>query len=249
MADVSVILSLRCRGYDPSCEPPIEERVPVAVSWAKRIAITEPAPKIVRYARYLAPHWRGLLRMDSENGVGLIPAVAFFGAVAAVLFGAGGAGVAALLDAVLGRHYLLRSWPALDASVALVLTVSYWLVGRYGLRFYDVDPASNELWRLITVANTAWRSLPRAHRAAQKPRLRAANTAARILLADPEDARTRQTLAVHTGALRDLAITVLKDVRHGQPDQLDQPEGASFAWNDPVAPPPTERVIKMRAQS
>ncbi|MFH8984789.1 hypothetical protein [Streptomyces varsoviensis] len=233
----------------------------MAVSWAKRIAVTEPAPKIVRYARYLAPHWQGLLRIDSENGIGLVPAAVFFGAVAALVFGAGGGGAALLVDAALGRHYLPRSWPAFDAAAAIALSFSYWLVGRYGLRFYDTDPASNDLWRMITVANTAWRSLPRAHRAAQKPRLRAANTAARILLADPDDARTRQTLAVHADALRQLAITVLSDARRGKAEQVEEaasfaitarpagPGTASVADKGAAVPQPIERVIKMRTQT
>ncbi|MEV0281477.1 hypothetical protein AB0I22_34545 [Streptomyces sp. NPDC050610] len=230
----------------------------MAVSWAKRIATTEPAPKVVRYARYLAPHWQGLHRMDSENGIGLIPAVAFFVTVAAILFGAGGAGAAFLVDAALGRHSLSRCWAAFDAAAAAALAVSYWLVGRYGLRFYDADPASNDLWRLATVANTAWRSLPRAHRTAQKPRLRAANTAARILLADPGDARTRQTLSVHADALRQLSVTVLTDVRRGQIEQSEETPSAFMAHPadpgtvDEAAPTtssPTNRIIRMRAQS
>ncbi|MFH9421858.1 hypothetical protein [Streptomyces sp. NPDC017529] len=191
----------------------------MAVSWAKRIAVTEPAPKPVRYARYLAPHWQGLLRVDSENGIGIVPACAFFGVIASVLFGAGGAGVALLVDVVIDRDQLARVWMGFDLAMAVALSVSYWLVGRYGLRFYDTDPATNDLWRLITVANTAWRSLPRAHRTAQKPRLRAVNTAARILLADPEDTRTHQMLHAHADVLRHLATTVLADTQQTQPPE------------------------------
>ncbi|KOT94390.1 hypothetical protein ACH4GK_40055 [Streptomyces rimosus] len=189
----------------------------MAVSWAKRIAVTEPAPKPVRYARYLAPHWQGLLRVDSENGIGIVPAVAFFGVLATVLFGAGGAAVALLVGAAVERDHMARTWLTFDLVAAVALSLSYWLVGRYGLRFYDTDPATNDLWRSITVANTAWRSLPRAHRAAQKPRLRAVNTAARILLADPADTRTHQMLHAHADVLRHLATTVLADPRQGQP--------------------------------
>ncbi|MFD7667364.1 hypothetical protein [Streptomyces sp. NPDC059788] len=198
----------------------------MAVSWAKRIAVTEPAPKPVRYARYLAPHWQGLLRVDSENGIGIVPAVAFFGVLASVLFGAGGAGVALLVDVATDRDHLARAWVAFDLVAAVALSVSYWLVGRYGLRFYDTDPATNDLWRLITVANTAWRSLPRSHRTAQRPRLRAVNTAARILLADPADTRTHQMLHAHADVLRHLATTVLADSR---PDQPPEPPGAYAA--------------------
>ncbi|WP_030018150.1 hypothetical protein [Streptomyces monomycini] len=191
----------------------------MAVSWAKRIAVTEPAPKPVRYARYLAPHWQGLLRVDSENGIGIVPAVAFFGVLASVLFGAGGAGVALLVDMAVDRGHMARAWVTFDLLVVVTLSLSYWLVGRYGLRFYDIDPATNDLWRLITVANTAWRSLPRAHRTAQKPRLRAVNTAARILLADPGDTRTHQMLHAHADVLRHLATTVLADTQQAQPPE------------------------------
>jgi len=84
-------------------------------------------------------------------------------------------------------------------------------VSRYGLRFYDTDPADNEIWRLVTVANTAWRALPRPHRRIHQPRLRAANTAARLLLTDHTDTRTRQALAAHTELLRQLSVAVLPD--------------------------------------
>ncbi|OKH98070.1 hypothetical protein A6A06_27960 [Streptomyces sp. CB02923] len=209
----------------------------MAVSWAKRIAVTEPAPKPVRYARYLAPHWQGLLRVDSENGIGIVPAVAFFGVLASVLFGAGGAGVALLVDVAMDRDHMARAWVAFDLVMAVALSFSYWLVGRYGLRFYDTDPATNDLWRLITVANTAWRSLPRAHRTAQRPRLRAVNTAARILLADPADTRTHQMLHAHADVLRHLATTVLADTQQEQPPELPTAYASRTADPLPLAEP------------
>lgn len=193
---------------------------PKSVSWAGRIALIEPAPKPARYARYLAPHWKGMARLDSDNGIGALPAVLLLLLAGVLLFGAGGAGAAMVVRAACGRPPLLQLWLTFDTATALILAASYWLVSRYGLRFYDTEPAENEIWRLVTVANTAWRALPRSHRRLHQPRLRAANTAARLLLADHTDTRTRQVLAAHTELLRHLSITVLPDTQpHGQADE------------------------------
>ncbi|GAA2308426.1 hypothetical protein Scani_36170 [Streptomyces caniferus] len=193
---------------------------PKSVSWAGRIALIEPAPKPARYARYLAPHWKGMARLDSDNGIGALPAALLLLLAAALLFGAGGAGAALAVRAACGQPQLLEFWLAFDTAAALILAGSYWLVSRYGLRFYDTEPADNEIWRLVTVANTAWRALPRSHRRIHQPRLRAANTAARLLLTDHGDTRTRQVLAAHTELLRHLSITVLPDTQsHGQADE------------------------------
>ncbi|MFG2138455.1 hypothetical protein [Streptomyces sp. NPDC048650] len=203
----------------------------MAVSWAKRIVIAEPAPKPARFARYLAPHWKGLMCLESENGVGVIPTIAFFILIASVVFGAGGAGFAGLIEAVWGCHCLARSWVGFDIGVGFILSISYWFVGRYGLRFYEADPAANPLWRLVSVGNTAWRSLPGPHRESQVPRLRALNAAARILLTDPEDVHTLAALTAHTQVLRRLSTTVLGDIGSGPP------ESASPAL--PAAPAPS----------
>jgi len=184
---------------------------PQSVSWAGRIALIEPAPRSARYARYLAPHWKGMARLDSANGIGALPAALLLLLTAALLFGAGGAGAALAVRALCGEPHLLGFWLAFDTATAFVLATSYWLVSRYGLRFYDTDPADNEIWRLVTVANTAWRALPRPHRRIHQPRLRAANTAARLLLTDHTDTRTRQALAAHTELLRQLSVAVLPD--------------------------------------
>ncbi|MFE1763908.1 hypothetical protein ACFW81_06785 [Streptomyces angustmyceticus] len=192
---------------------------PKSVSWAGRIALIEPAPKPARYARYLAPHWKGMARLDSDNGIGALPAALLLLLAAALLFGGGGAAAALAVRAACGEPHLPALWLAFDAATALLLAASYWLVSRYGLRFYDTEPADNEIWRLVTVANTAWRALPRAHRRIHQPRLRAANTAARLLLTDHTDTRTHQVLAAHTELLRHLSITVLLDTQpHGQAD-------------------------------
>ncbi|WP_329180699.1 hypothetical protein [Streptomyces decoyicus] len=193
---------------------------PMSVSWAGRIALIEPAPKPARYARYLAPHWKGMARLDSNNGIGALPAAFLLLLAGALLFGAGGAGAALAVRAAYGQPPLLQLWLAFDTATAVTLTASYWLVSRYGLRFYDTEPADNEIWRLVTVANTAWRALPRSHRRIHQPRLRAANTAARLLLTDHADTRTRQVLAAHTELLRHLSITVLPDTQpHGQAEE------------------------------
>ncbi|MGW7578160.1 hypothetical protein [Streptomyces sp. NPDC054765] len=193
---------------------------PKSVSWAGRIALIEPAPKPAHYARYLAPHWKGMARLDSDNGIGALPAALLLLLAAALLFGAGGAGAALAVQAACGQPHLLGFWLAFDTATVFVLSASYWLVSRYGLRFYDTEPADNEIWRLVTVANTAWRALPRSHRRIHQPRLRAANTAARLLLTDHTDTRTRQVLAAHTELLRHLSITVLPDAQpHGQTDE------------------------------
>ncbi|MFE1171361.1 hypothetical protein [Streptomyces sp. NPDC058773] len=184
---------------------------PQSVSWAGRVALVEPAPRCARYARYLAPHWKGMARLDSANGIGALPAALLLVLVGSLLFGAGGAGAALAVRAVCGEPHLLGFWLAFDAATAFVLAASYWLVSRYGLRFYDTEPADNEIWRLVTIANTAWRALPRSHRRIHQPRLRAANTAARLLLTDHADTRTRQALAAHTELLRQLSVTVLPD--------------------------------------
>ncbi|WP_328319232.1 hypothetical protein [Streptomyces sp. NBC_00388] len=189
----------------------------MAVSWARRIAIIEPAPRTARYARYLAPHWKGLTRLESENCIGLFPAVLLFSLAALALFGAGGAGLAWLADEVTGRRRLLYVWVSFDTLAGASLALSYWLVSRHALRFYEAEPSSSPTWRLVTIANTAWRYLPPSHREAQKPRLLAANTAARLLLTDPEDSQTHDVLTAHADALRQLATTVLQDTRQEQP--------------------------------
>ncbi|MFD4629106.1 hypothetical protein ACFVYR_04290 [Streptomyces sp. NPDC058284] len=190
----------------------------MAVSWARRIAVIEPAPKSVRYARYLAPHWKGLTRLESDNCIGLFPAVLLFGLAALIVFGAGGAGVAWLADQLTGHRRLPYLWLAFDAVAGTSLALSYWLVSRHALRFYEVEPSSSSTWRLVTIANTAWRCLPAYHRDSQKPRLRAVNTAARLLLTDPDDPHTHSILTEHTDALRHLATTVLHEAQQEQPD-------------------------------
>ncbi len=208
----------------------------MAVSWAKGIAIAEPAPRLAQLARYLAPHWKGLLYLESENGVGVVATVTFFTLIAGAVFGAGGAGFALLAVEVTGCHWLVRFWLGFDAVLGLCLTASYWLVGRYGLRFYDVDPSTNPLWRLVTIGNSSWRCLPRAHRETQKPRLRALNTAARILLTDPEDDRTRDALAAHAEMLRSLSTTVLADSTVLANSRPELPHGAVVVRPLPVDP-------------
>ncbi|MEU9096704.1 hypothetical protein [Streptomyces sp. NPDC048361] len=192
--------------------------IAMAVSWARRIAVIEPAPRTVRYARYLAPHWKGLTRLESDNCIGLLPAVLLFTMAALTLFGAGGAGLAWLADALTGHRRLPYLWLAFDALAGTSLALSYWLVSRHALRFYEVEPSVSPTWRLVTIANTAWRCLPAYHRDAQKPRLRAINTAARLLLTDPDDSHTRRVLTEHADALRHLATTVLHETQQDQPD-------------------------------
>ncbi|MEU6328717.1 hypothetical protein ABZ851_15775 [Streptomyces sp. NPDC047049] len=228
---------------------------PKSVSWAGRIALIEPAPKPARYARYLAPHWKGMARLDSDNGIGALPATFLLLLAGVLLFGAGGAGAALVLQAACGRPPLLQLWLAFDTATALVLAASYWLVSRYGLRFYDTEPADNEIWRLVTVANTAWRALPRSHRRIHQPRLRAANTAARLLLTDLSDTRTRQVLAAHTELLRHLSITVLPDTQpHGQADEalsavLAHHEADACQILDATAPAPPTSLPSLAAAS
>ncbi|MFE9369631.1 hypothetical protein ACFYM2_07640 [Streptomyces sp. NPDC006711] len=193
----------------------------MAVSWARRIAVIEPAPRTVRYARYLAPHWKGLTRLESDNCIGLFPAVLLFTLAALSLFGAGGAALAWLTDELTGHRRLPYLWLVFDALAAASLAVSYWLVSRYALRFYEAEPSSSPTWRLVTIANTAWRCLPAHHRDAQKPRLRAINTAARLLLTDPDDSHTHRVLTEHADALRHLATTVLHETQQDQQDQQD----------------------------
>jgi hypothetical protein len=190
----------------------------MAASWARRIAIIEPAPGAVRYARYLAPHWKGLTRIESDSCIGLFPAVLLFSLAALALFGAGGAGLAWLAVEVTGRRRLLYLWPLSDALAGASLALSYWLVSRHALRFYEAEPSSSRTWRLVTIANTAWRCLPACHRDAQRARLLAANTAARLLLTDPDDSHTHDVLTEHADALRQLATTVLHDTQQEQPD-------------------------------
>jgi hypothetical protein len=127
----------------------------MAVSWAKSIAIAEPAPRPTHVARYLAPHWKGLLSLESEDGIGFVPAATAITLTAVALFGAGGGTFAALAVEVSGRPWLLWWWLGFDAFLAVCLATSYWLVGRYGLRFYDDDPADNALWRFVTVGGCA----------------------------------------------------------------------------------------------
>ncbi|WP_328390590.1 hypothetical protein OHS81_36695 [Streptomyces sp. NBC_00400] len=228
---------------------------PKSVSWAGRIALIEPAPKPARYARYLAPHWKGMARLDSDNGIGALPATLLLLLAGVLLFGAGGAGAALVAQAACGRPPLLQLWLAFDTVTALVLAASYWLVSRYGLRFYDTEPAENEIWRLVTVANTAWRALPRSHRRIHQPRLRAANTAARLLLTDLSDTRTRQVLAAHTELLRHLSITVLPDTQpHGQADEalsavLAHHDADACQILDATAPAPPTSLPSLAAAS
>lgn len=160
-----------------------------------------------------------------------------------------------MAQAACGRPPLLQLWLAFDTVTALVLAASYWLVSRYGLRFYDTEPAENEIWRLVTVANTAWRALPRSHRRIHQPRLRAANTAARLLLTDLSDTRTRQVLAAHTELLRHLSITVLPDTQpHGQADEalsavLAHHDADACQILDATAPAPPTSLPSLAAAS
>ncbi|MFK8909888.1 hypothetical protein [Streptomyces sp. YS-3] len=196
----------------------------MAVSWARRIAIIEPAPRTVRYARYLAPHWKGLTRLESDNCIGLFPAVLLFTLAALAVFGAGGAGLAWLADELTGHRRLAYLWLAFDAFTGASVALSYWLVSRHALRFYEAEPTSSPTWRLVTIANTAWRCLPACQRDAQKPRLRAINTAARLLLTDPDDSHTHRVLTEHADALRRLATTVLHETQQEQQEQQDHQE-------------------------
>ncbi|MEU3499748.1 hypothetical protein ABZ726_02895 [Streptomyces hundungensis] len=189
----------------------------MAVSWARRIAVIEPAPRTVWYARYLAPHWKGLTRLESDNCIGLLPAVLLFTLAALTLFGAGGAGLAWLTDELTGYRRLPYLWLVFDVLVGASMALSYWLVSRHALRFYEREPSSSPTWRHVTVANTAWRCLPAYHREAQKPRLRAINTAARLLLTDPDDSHTHRVLTEHADALRHLATTVLHETHQEKP--------------------------------
>ncbi|MEU1335575.1 hypothetical protein [Streptomyces sp. NPDC005865] len=195
----------------------------MAVSWARRIAVIEPAPRTVRYARYLAPHWKGLTRLESDNCIGLFPAVFLFTLAALTLFGAGGAGLAWLTDELTGHRRLPYLWLAFDAVAGASLALSYWLVSRYALRFYEAEPSSSPTWRLVTIANTAWRCLPAYYRDTQKPRLRAVNTAARLLLTDPDDSHTHSILTEHADALRHLATTVLHEAQQEQSEDSTRP--------------------------
>ncbi|MEU8959602.1 hypothetical protein AB0C93_35550 [Streptomyces sp. NPDC048518] len=195
----------------------------MAVSWARRIAVIEPAPRTVRYARYLAPHWKGLTRLESDNCIGLFPAVLLFVLAALTLFGAGGASLAWLTDELTGHRRLPYLWLAFDAVAGASLALSYWLVSRYALRFYEAEPSSSPTWRLVTIANTAWRCLPAHYRDTQKPRLRAVNTAARLLLTDPDDSHTHSILTEHADALRHLATTVLHEAQHEQSEDSTRP--------------------------
>ncbi|MGW8374781.1 hypothetical protein [Streptomyces sp. ODS28] len=183
----------------------------MTVSWAKGIAITEPAPRPARLARYLAPHWRGLTSLETEDGIGMLPAVVAVLLASGAVFGGVGGAAAYLGSHLCGGRHLVWWWTGIDVLLALALAASYWLVGRYGLRFYDADPTTNGLWRLVTVGNSAWRCLPRHQRKAQRPRLRALNTTARLLLTEPDDANSWEIMAVHAAALRHLSTTVLND--------------------------------------
>ncbi|WP_344534028.1 hypothetical protein [Streptomyces albiaxialis] len=140
-----------------------------------------------------------------------MPTVVAGAVVATALFGAGGGAVAALIVEISGKPCLAWSWFAVDAFLAWCLSVSYWLVGRYGLRFYDEDPPANPVWRSVTVGNSAWRSLPSRQRKHQRARLRALNSTARLLLADPDDEASRKALTSHADALRRLSTAVLTD--------------------------------------
>ncbi|MFC5805612.1 hypothetical protein [Streptomyces formicae] len=200
----------------------------MAVSWAKGIIIAEPAPRAAYLARYLAPHWKGLVSSDSEDGVGVAVTATCFTLAGSLAFGVGGAGVAVLAVEASGRSWLPQFWLGFDAVLLLCLVASYRLVGRYGLRFYDTAAGVNPLWRLAAVGNCAWRCLPRAQREAQVPRLRALNAAARVLLTDPEDDRTRKALATHAEVLRKVSTSVLQD----SPSSL--PHGAVVV--DPMSP-------------
>ncbi|MFG2720754.1 hypothetical protein ACGFW5_21010 [Streptomyces sp. NPDC048416] len=141
-----------------------------------------------------------------------------FTLAALTLFGAGGAGLAWLADELTGHRRLPYLWLVFDALAGVSLALSYWLVSRHALRFYEVEPSSSPTWRHVTIANTAWRCLPACHRDAQKPRLRAINTAARLLLTDPDDSHTHRVLTEHADALRQLATTVLHETQQAKPD-------------------------------
>ncbi|MGW8953965.1 hypothetical protein [Streptomyces sp. NPDC055709] len=142
--------------------------------------------------------------------MGAAGVVAAFALAGSLVFGGCGAALAMLAVQVSGRGWLLQFWLGFDVFIALCLVASYWLVGRYGLRFYDTAVGTDPVWRLATIGNRAWCCLPRMEREVQRSRLRALNAAARLLLTDPEDDRTFKALVTHAEVLRKVSTTVLR---------------------------------------
>ncbi|MEU1626726.1 hypothetical protein ABZ746_15650 [Streptomyces sp. NPDC020096] len=177
-------------------------------SWAKSVVIAEPAPPAARLARYLTPKWRGLLA--DQDLVGVVVALLFLVLVGTAPFALGGAAAAVLAKRLSGAP-IAETWALFDGLLAGAVAVSYALVARYGMRFQICDTEFSDAWRLATLGNAAWRSLPRPHRKHELERLRAMNAATRLLLIQPDDQTLRTMLKTHTDALCVLATTALAD--------------------------------------
>ncbi|MFF9011287.1 hypothetical protein ACF087_36670 [Streptomyces goshikiensis] len=173
-------------------------------TWGAGIVIAEPAPAVVRPARYLAPKFDP---DGAKEALEAFPVTLLILAVGCVLvFGGGGAGVAAIVAALFGEGLRTPSWVAFDVALVVGLAVSYSLTARYGLRFPDEH---QRLRVLAKTGNVAWSCLPEAQKAENTDRLRSMNAAARLLVVNPANAEARKVLEETSRHLHDLTLAVL----------------------------------------
>ncbi len=173
-------------------------------TWGAGIVIAEPAPAVVRPARYLAP------KLDPDGAKEALDAFPILLLVLAVgcvmVFGGGGAGVAAIVAALFGEGLRTPAWVAFDVFLVVALAVAYSLTARYGLRFPDEH---QRLRVLAETGNVAWSCLPEQQKGENAERLRSMNAAARLLVVNPTNAEAKKVLEQTSRHLHDLTLAVL----------------------------------------
>ncbi|MFE4658227.1 hypothetical protein ACFRFJ_16275 [Streptomyces hydrogenans] len=180
-------------------------------TWGAGIVIAEPAPAVVRPARYLAPK---LDPDEAKEATAAFPILLLVLAVGcALLFGAGGAGLAGIVAALFGEGLRAPAWVAFDVLIAAALAVSYSLTARYGLRFPDEH---QRLRVLAATGNVAWSCLPEPQKAENTERLRSMNAAARLLVVNPKNAEAKKVLEETSQHLHDLTLAVLPKQRKAE---------------------------------
>ncbi|MFI8888609.1 hypothetical protein [Streptomyces sp. NPDC053813] len=173
-------------------------------TWGAGIVIAEPAPAVVRPARYLAPKFDP---DEAKEAVEAFPVAVLVLAVGCVLvFGGGGASVAAIIAALFGEGLRAPAWVAFDVVLVVSLAVAYSLTARYGLRFPDDH---QHLRVLAETGNVAWSCLPEQQKAENTERLRSMNAAARLLVVNPTNAEAKKVLEETSQHLHDLTLAVL----------------------------------------
>ncbi|MGW7304007.1 hypothetical protein ACWGI1_00325 [Streptomyces sp. NPDC054835] len=167
------------------------------ISWGDNIVITEPAPALVRPARYLAP------KPIAEESPEILLLIATFAVFLIAVIGGGSVGELAVL--FLGKGARLPVWVISDLALATCVTVSYYLVARHGLRFPD---SQRHHMTLAKAGNVAFTCLPEPRRSETAERLHVMNAASRLLLIDPDDQDARTVLEEESRHLQHQTLTL-----------------------------------------